>query len=79
MSPKSYQNERQRSTQSVPKIVPNPKKLVPGRKNKDFGGKFTELARSVYFTNDKRSEVKKLINILTGSDLVEEKSYEDYK
>jgi CRISPR/Cas system endoribonuclease Cas6 (RAMP superfamily) len=48
-------------------------------KNKDFGGKFTELARSVYFTNDKRSEVKKLINILTGSDLVEEKSYEDYK
>jgi len=48
-------------------------------KNKDFGGKFTELARSVYFTNDKRSEVKKLINVLTGSDLVEEKSYEDYK
>ena len=48
-------------------------------KNKDFGGKFTELARSVYFTNDKRSEVKKIINIITESDLVEEKSYEDYK
>ena len=48
-------------------------------RNKDFGSDFVSLARAVYFTNDKRSEVKKLINILTGSDLVEEKSYEDYK
>ena len=47
--------------------------------NKDFGGKFTELARSVYFTNDKRSDVKKSINLLTESGFVEEKSYEDYK
>ena len=46
--------------------------------NKDFGGKFTELARSVYFTNDKRSDVKKSINLLTESGFVEEKSYEDY-
>ena len=36
MSPKSYQNELQRGTQRVPKIVPNPKKWAPGRKNKDF-------------------------------------------
>ena len=45
---------------------------------KRFDKEFVELARSVYITNDKRSEVKKLINILTGSGLVEEKSYKDY-
>ena len=48
-------------------------------KNKNFGEKFVELARAVYFTNDKRSEVKKQINILTGSGFIEEKSYEDYE
>ena len=45
----------------------------------DFGQKFIDLARAVYYTNDDRSDVKKAINIFTGSDLVEEKSYEDYK
>lgn len=45
---------------------------------KDFGQTFIELARAVYFTNDDRSVVKKEINIFTGSDLIEEKSYEDY-
>tara|TARA_B100001027_G_scaffold216760_1_gene194157 strand:+ start:2184 stop:2570 length:387 start_codon:yes stop_codon:yes gene_type:complete len=48
-------------------------------KNKDFGDEFIRLARAVYFTNDKRSEVKKSINLLTKSGFVEEKSYEDYK
>ena len=48
-------------------------------KNKNFGEKFVELARTVYFTNDKRSDVKKQINILTGSGFIEEKSYEDYE
>ena len=48
-------------------------------KNKNFGQKFVELARAVYFTNDKRSDVKKQINILTGSGFIEEKSYEDYE
>lgn len=48
-------------------------------REKRFDKEFVELARSVYFTNDKRSEVKKEINILTESDLVEEKSYQDYK
>ena len=48
-------------------------------RNKDFGQTFVDLARAVYFTNDDRSLVKKDINTLTGSDLVEEKSYEDYK
>ena len=48
-------------------------------KNKNFGEKFVELARAVYFTNDKRSDVKKQINILTESGFIEEKSYEDYE
>jgi hypothetical protein len=47
-------------------------------REKNFGENFVELARAVYYTNDKRSEVKKIINILTGSGLVEEKSYQDY-
>jgi hypothetical protein len=47
-------------------------------KNKDFGNEFIEVARSVYFTNDLRSEVKRKINELTNSSLIEEKSYEEY-
>lgn len=47
-------------------------------RDKDFGEKFIETARAVYFTNDKRSEVKRKINGLTGSLLVEEKSYQKY-
>ena len=48
-------------------------------RNKDFGSDFVSLARAVYFTNDKRSEIKKSINLITGSGFVEEKSYEDYE
>ena len=47
-------------------------------KNKEFDQEFIELARAVYFTNDKRSEIKKKINLETNSEFVEEKSYEDY-
>lgn len=43
-----------------------------------FGERFIELARAVYVTNDRRAELKKKINLATGSVLVEEKSYEDY-
>jgi uncharacterized protein YukE len=43
-----------------------------------FDDVFIELARSVYFTNDKRADIKKEINAKTGSELVEEKSYSDY-
>ena len=43
--------------------------------DKKFGSGFIHLARSVYLTNDKRSEVKKIINTITNSKLVEEKSY----
>ena len=48
-------------------------------REKRFDEEFIQLARSVYVTNDRRSKVKKEINILTGSGLVEEKSYKDYK
>ena len=43
-----------------------------------FGGKFVQLARSVYLTNDKRAELKKEISILFDSDIMEEKSYTEY-
>lgn len=43
-----------------------------------FGDRFVELARAVYVTNDRRAELKKRINLAVGSDLVEEKSYQDY-
>jgi|TARA_B110000908_G_scaffold154221_1_gene191372 hypothetical protein len=46
--------------------------------NENFDAAFIEVTRSVYITNDERSEVKKAINKLTGSALVEEKSYEEY-
>lgn len=47
-------------------------------RNKDFGNDFVETARAVYFKNDKRSEIKREINIKTGSGFMEEKSYEKY-
>ena len=45
---------------------------------KSFDAEFIRLARTVYITNDKRAEIKKQINLATGSALVEEKSYESY-
>jgi|TARA_B100000085_G_scaffold192378_1_gene176271 hypothetical protein len=47
-------------------------------REKRFDKEFVELARSVYIYNDQRSEIKKIINTITGSDLVEEKSYKEY-
>ena len=41
-----------------------------------FDSRFVELARSIYKTNDERARVKREINILTESDLVEEKHYQ---
>ena len=46
---------------------------------RDFTDDFVQTARSVYFINDDRSEVKRKINEATGSKLFEEKSYEEYK
>lgn len=45
---------------------------------KEFGSEFVQLARSVYMTNDVRAELKREINELMGSSLVEEKSYCSY-
>ena len=45
---------------------------------KSFDDRFIELARSVYITNDKRSKIKRDINLKLGSDFVEEKSYKEY-
>ena len=47
-------------------------------RDKDFGDEFVELARSVYILNDRRAVVKKQINLLTDSGIVEEKGYVKY-
>jgi hypothetical protein len=47
-------------------------------RKKDFGKEFIETARAVYFRNDRRSELKREINIKTSSGFIEEKSYEKY-
>ena len=44
-----------------------------------FDRDFIELARSVYVCNDERAAIKKRINQLLGSSLVEEKSYKQYR
>lgn len=44
----------------------------------EFDAEFIQLARDVYFTNDRRAFIKKEINIKYGSDIVEEKSYNPY-
>lgn len=41
----------------------------------DFGAEFVALAQAVYRTNDRRAAVKRRINVLLGSAIVEEKSY----
>jgi|SRR5665648_944625 len=47
-------------------------------RRKDFGPGFIETARAVYIKNDLRSEIKRKINLSTGSGLIEEKSYDKY-
>ena len=54
-------------------------KLRVREKNKKFDEEFIELARSVYDTNDERFELKNKINLLSNSEIQEQKSYEDYK
>ena len=54
-------------------------KLRIKEKNQEFDDEFIQLARSVYFLNDKRSEIKREINLKSGSNIIEEKSYEKYK
>ena len=40
-----------------------------------FDKDFIAAARNVYLKNDTRAMIKRKINILTGSDIIEEKSY----
>lgn len=47
-------------------------------RRQDFGPEFVRLARSVYHSNDRRAAVKRQINELLGSALIEEKSYAAY-
>jgi hypothetical protein len=44
-------------------------------RTQDFGPRFIELARRVYLENDRRAEIKRRINALTRSPIIEEKSY----
>jgi hypothetical protein len=45
---------------------------------REFDDSFVKLARSVYYTNDERCRIKRELNLLAGSRLIEEKSYTDY-
>ena len=47
-------------------------------KNSDFKDKFIQLARDVYFKNDKRSKIKSEINKISGSNIQEVKQYTQY-
>lgn len=46
--------------------------------SQEFDDEFIQLARKVYYTNDRRSSIKKAINVDHGSELMEEKQYVDY-
>jgi Tfp pilus assembly protein PilF len=48
-------------------------------RDKNFGQRFVELARSVYQQNDQRSELKRQINTLLGTRFIEQKSYTEYR
>jgi hypothetical protein len=53
-------------------------KIRNKEKIKAFNSEFVELARLVYITNDKRADLKKLINLKYNSTFIEEKSYSSY-
>jgi len=77
------------NTLTIPDIIPEREtlKLVNRRlwhienfkreceKNQTFGEEFIESARQVYLKNDLRAEIKRKINTMVGSTIVEEKSY----
>ena len=56
--------------------IENKKRLC--EKNCDFNDKFIQLARDVYFENDKRSKIKLEINKISGSNIQEVKQYTQY-
>lgn len=53
-------------------------KLRQKEAEQEFDEEFIELAREVYRKNDLRCDIKRRINIITLSDIVEEKSYANY-
>ncbi len=53
-------------------------KIREKERRKSFDDEFVQLARSVYITNDERSRLKREINDVFGSELIEEKSYAEY-
>ena len=44
----------------------------------NFNEDFINLARSVYKLNDERARIKKEVNVKYGSEIIEEKSYQEY-
>ena len=53
-------------------------KIRTKERDKEFDHEFIELARSVYFTNDIRAKLKREIDVITESIIINEKSYEEY-
>lgn len=53
-------------------------KIRDCERHKSFEADFREYARAIYVTNDRRADIKKRINALCGSTLVEEKAYKPY-
>ena len=53
-------------------------KIRDCERKKLFDKTFIELARSVYIRNDKRAELKRNINMLFDSEIIEVKSYKEY-
>lgn len=47
-------------------------------KKQDFGKDFIEVAYGIHLSNDRRAAIKKEINLMLGSSLIEEKSYKDW-
>ncbi len=54
-------------------------KIRANEQKGEFDSEFVELARGVYFNNDKRAEIKRDVNLSTSSLFLEEKEYVEYK
>lgn len=52
-------------------------KIRDFEESKTFNEEFIEVARSIYHTNDQRSQIKKIINFKFGSSIIEEKSHKE--
>jgi len=75
----NVQKEYDLLEQTVKKIIDKiEERIREYEKKQEYGKSFVETARMVYFTNDLRAKIKHDINLKTGSDIIEEKSYEDY-